>query len=117
MRLLKRRPCRRLLAVLAGSALIGGCSSGFTTIAPTPHVNYQVLGPAKGSACGSMMVLIPQYYFIPVGENSRVQRAYDAAVESVPGATGLVDVTMHENWYWWLLGTSRCVTINGEAIK
>ncbi len=64
-----------------------------------------------------MLVLATAYYFIPVGLNSRDERAYNAAVASVPGATALVDVTMHENWYWWLLGTARCVTISGEAIK
>jgi hypothetical protein len=49
--------------------------------------------------------------------SSRVQRAYDDAVAGVPGASALVDVTMHEEWYWVVLGTLRCVTISGEAIK
>ncbi len=52
-----------------------------------------------------------------MGLDSRIQRAYDRALASVPGATGLVDVTIEESWYWWLLGTSRNVTITGEAIK
>lgn len=49
--------------------------------------------------------------------NSRVERAYAGAVQSVPGATGLVNVTMKENWFWWVLGSTRCVTITGEAIR
>ncbi len=52
-----------------------------------------------------------------MGLNSRVERAYADAVASVPGATALVNVTMQENWYWWFLGTTRCVTVSGEAIK
>jgi hypothetical protein len=55
--------------------------------------------------------------FIPLGLNYRVQRAYDRALASVPGATSLVDVTMQENWYWFVLATARCVTITGEAVK
>jgi hypothetical protein len=49
--------------------------------------------------------------------NGRIERAYNNAVASVPGATGLIDVTYKEDWYWWILGTARTVTITGEAIK
>lgn len=56
-------------------------------------------------------------YFIPMGLNSRVERAYNNALDSVPGATALVDVTVKEDWMWWLIGTGRCVTVTGEAIK
>ena len=52
-----------------------------------------------------------------MGINSRVENAYQNALASVPGATALVDVTMRENWQWWVIGTSRCVTVTGEAIK
>jgi len=24
---------------------------------------------------------------------------------------------MQEDWFWWLIGTARCVTITGDAIK
>ena len=52
-----------------------------------------------------------------MGINSRVERAYGEALASVPGATALTDITMKEDWNWWLFGTGRCVTIDGEAIK
>lgn len=109
--------CRRAAVILASAMMIAGCSSGFTTIVPDHRQNYTRLGQAEGTACGSMLVLATAYDFIPVRLNSRVERAYDAALASVHGATGLVDVTMHENWYWWVLGTARCVTISGIAIK
>jgi uncharacterized membrane protein YecN with MAPEG domain len=57
------------------------------------------------------------YNVIPLGLGGRAERAYHNAVESVPAATGLINVTLQENWSWWLLGSSRCVTIEGEAIK
>ena len=53
----------------------------------------------------------------PLGLNDRVQRAYDAAVANVSDATALVDVTVQENWFWWFIGTARCVTLTGEAVK
>ena len=54
-------------------------------------------------------------YFM--GLNSRYERAYSDAIAKAPGATGLIDVTLREDWYWWFIGTARCVTLNGEAIK
>lgn len=101
-----------------------GCASAYKTVLPTPPDHYQELGAAKGNACGSMMILAP-YNFIPVVElpfiggnlNKRVENAYQNAVDSVPGATALLNVTMQENWFWWVLGSTKCVTITGEAIR
>jgi hypothetical protein len=108
----------RIAAFLAVAAvMLGGCASEFTKVSPQPPEKYERLGPATGSACGSLMVLATAYNFIPVMLNSRVERAYADAVASVPGATALVDVTMNEDWFWWVLGTARCVTIHGEAVR
>lgn len=99
------------------AALLVGCASGFTTIAPKPPEKYERLGHATGKASGSLGILGTAYYFIPMGLNSRVERAYDEALKSVPRATALIDVTYDESWYWWLIGTARTVTISGEAIR
>lgn len=107
---------KRGLAI-AFAFLMAGCASGFTTVSPKPPQQYSRLGNATGTACGSLGVIATAYYFIPMGINSRVDNAYNNAVASVPGATGLIDVTIQENWSWWFIGTSRCVTITGEAIK
>ena len=107
-----------LISSLLGCVLfIGGCASGLTTIAPQPPAQYEKLGPATGKATGSIGVLSTALNFIPMGLNSRVYRAYDNAVASVPGATGLIDVTLDESWFWWVIGTGRTVTISGEAIR
>jgi hypothetical protein len=52
-----------------------------------------------------------------MGLNSRVENAYVDAISKVPGATSLINVTIKEDWYWWLIGTARCVTLTGEAVK
>ena len=64
-----------------------------------------------------MLIFGSALNFLPAGLNERVENAYNDALIKAPGATALVDVTMHENWYWWLVGSSRCVTVTGEAIK
>ncbi len=94
-----------------------GCAGAYKTVLPTPPENYQKLGVAKGEACGSMLILATAYNFIPISLNERVENAYQNALASVPGATALINVTMQENWYWWVIGSAKCVTITGEAIR
>jgi len=96
---------------------ISGCSSSFKTVMPEPPDHYKTIGKAEGTACGSLLFSIPVYNFIPIVLNSRVERAYDYALESVPGATSLTNVTMQEFWFWWAIGTTKCVTISGDAIR
>jgi hypothetical protein len=104
------------LAVLV-SILLVGCASEFINVAPAPPQKFERLGTATGEACGSLGILATAYYFVPIQLNSRIERAYNRAVASAPGATGLINVTYQEDWTWWLIGTARCVTVTGEAIK
>jgi hypothetical protein len=108
---------RRFCSVLFLSMMLAGCASSFTNIAPRPPEKFEKLGRAEGTACGTMLIDGTMWNFIPAMLNSRVERAYQKAVESVPGSTALVDVTMKEYWICWYIGTTRCVTISGEAIR
>jgi len=109
--------CFTATAPLLAAMVLGACASGFTKVSPTPSDGYQSLGPTTGKACGSMGIVATAYYAIPMGLNSRVENAYIDALNKVPGATSLTNVTMQEDWFWWLIGTARCVTLTGEAIK
>src|SRR5574342_704992 len=104
-------------AVLAIAALLAGCESVPVNVAPAPPPKFERLGAASGEACGSLGILFNYAYVIPIGLNDRVERAYQRAVASVPGATALINVTYEEDWYWWFIGTARCVTVSGEAIR
>ena len=98
-----------------GLLLIGlaaGCASEFTTVMAKPPEHPQKLGRVEGSASGSQFLA-----FIPIGSNSRTERAYNDALAKAPGAKALMNVTLQENWYWYCLGTIRSVTISGEAVK
>lgn len=106
-----------LLASAAGLIMFSGCSSHQVTILKESPAKYEKVGDAKGEASGSLGLAATAYYFVPMGLNSRTERAYDNAVASVPGATGLMNVTYQEDWFWWILGTARTVTISGDAIK
>ena len=97
--------------------LSSGCAGPLVKVAPLPPAKYERLGHAKGSACGTLGIVSTAYYVIPIMLGSRVERAYQEALGRVPGATGLVDVKLSESWFWWVLATTRCMTIEGEAIR
>lgn len=123
---------RDCLSLIFAATMVAGCTSGFVRIAPAPSPQSEKMGQASGSACGSLLfdsnlfslplieVYLPPIVVpppVPAAFNSRVRRAYENAIRSVPGATALVGVSMREDWYWWALGTTRCVTISGEAVR
>ena len=114
-----RRTVNRIwhaVLALCTLAYVAACASPTTMIAPRPPEHYQRLGAAQGQACGILLLIHAALEFMPAGINSRVERAYDAAVASVPGATALVDITLQERWSW-VFGTRICTTISGVAIK
>jgi hypothetical protein len=104
------------LLALSLSAL-SACTSAPINVSPLPPAQYQVLGKAEGKACGSLGALSTAYYVIPMGLNGRMESAYQRALESVPGSTALINVSLNEDWTWWLIGTARCTTVTGDAIK
>jgi len=106
-----------IICLFFASTFAGGCASGMKTIAPEPPKKFERLGLAEGKACGSLGTAGTAYYFVPMWLNSRVDRAYDRALKSVPEATGLINVSLEESWFWWYIATTRCVTITGEAIR
>ncbi|MFT3736310.1 MAG: hypothetical protein QM776_15030 [Rhodocyclaceae bacterium] len=105
------------LAPVLLAAGLSACSSGLVLVSPQQPVKYQVIGKTEGRGCGSLGLLGTAYYFVPMGLNERVDGAYQDALQKVPGATGLVNVEIRENWFWWVIGTVRCTYISGDAIK
>ncbi|RLA77714.1 MAG: hypothetical protein DRG78_16780 [Epsilonproteobacteria bacterium] len=106
-----------IYGILCILVFFAGCSSKETIIEPIPPKKYKKLGKAEGTGSGSLGILLSGYYFIPIGLNTRTENAYEDAVNSVPKATKVINVTYQEDWYWWVIGTSRKVTITGDAIR
>ena len=102
-----------LLAVAAGTA----CSSGWVDLSPLPPASYQVLGPAEGEGCATYFLALPWHQFLELGASDRLVRARAAALASVPGATGLMNVSLQESWAYWGLFSRRCATVRGEGIR
>lgn len=102
----------RVRFVFLFCALLVGCSSTDVRLVASPPEKPIKLGPAQGTASG---VLI--FGVIPIGINSRTERAYEDALKSVPGSTVLTDVTLDELWLYFGIVLFQQVTITGEAVK
>jgi hypothetical protein len=106
-----------ILFLISSSLFLSGCASKFTNVSPQLPAKYEKLGQVTGTGSGSIGFLSTAYNVFPLGLNSRTERAYEDALSKAPGATGLMDVSYQESWFWWIIGTNRTVTISGEAIK
>ena len=71
--------------------LAAGCSSLPLKIPNVAKSNYEVLGAGEGHATGIML-----FGFIPIGQNQRFVRAYEAAVKS-KGGDALLEPVVEEN--------------------
>jgi hypothetical protein len=103
-----------VLSLGALALLAAGCVSQplkFPTVAKVTENKYQVLGEGKGEATGIML-----FQLIPIGQNERYVRAYDAAVKS-KGGDALIDPVVEENWFWaWVLNGYQ-TRVSGTVIK
>jgi hypothetical protein len=105
----------RVVLMLGSFGLLaGGCVSQTLKFPTTEQVNkahYQVLGEGKGEATGLML-----FQFIPIGQNQRYVRAYDAAVKS-KGGDALIDPVIEENWFWAYILNGYQTRVSGTVIK
>ena len=116
MKIRKKQWCRIGAGVLL-IYLATGCSSEMVTIVPRPPENAKVIASVKGTGAGTLCIGYPPLSLIPICLNERVESAYRDALSKAPGATGLKNVTLQEDWYWIVVGTMRYTTITGEAVK
>ena len=102
----------KLLCVFLFVALLVGCSSTDVRLVSAPPEKPIKLGPAQGTASGVLFLGV-----IPIGINSRTERAYADALKSVPGSKTLTNVTLDELWLYFGIMLFQQVTITGEAVK
>ncbi|PJZ54611.1 hypothetical protein [Leptospira adleri] len=95
----------------------GNCSSDPIVLQPTLTGTEKNLGSVRGQACGFLGILSPEYYFFPIGQNTKMERAYKEALRQRPGSKAIKNITIEEYWFWAVLGVTQCVTLTGEAIQ
>ena len=105
---------KAVLLILVG-CFIFGCASDPLKISTLQNKisdkDYQVLGPAEGGAAGIML-----FNLIPIGQNSRFERAYEEAVKS-KGGDRLIDPVITEQWFWGVVLNGYITRISGTVVK
>ena len=113
---MKAKNLLKILFLTVFAVYLTGCSGKpvtFNSVDPKLYANNKGEGRTISAEASGFQLLL----FIPIGVNDRTERAYADAIRSVPGATGLINVTYSEDWFWWVIGTNRIVTVTGDAIR
>ena len=103
---------RSQLTVFFALLTATSCVSDEVTVAPRPPARYERMGGTDGEACGVLL-----FGFVPIGMNSRLQRAQAEALGKKPGATMLINTELSSEWFWWFFGNTHCTSLEGEAIR
>jgi hypothetical protein len=91
--------------------LVAGCVSEPLRIQMRPKSDYEELGQGQGRATGIML-----FNLIPLGQNERYVRAYEAAVQS-RGGDALLNPEISERWFWAYIMNGYITTVSGTVIK
>jgi hypothetical protein len=93
------------------AALLVGCAGVPVEMTSVKGSDYEVLGEGEGSATGIML-----FNFIPIGQNQRFQKAYNAAVAS-KGGDYLLNPEISERWFWAYILNGYTTTVRGTVVK
>jgi len=88
-----------------------GCAGAPVNIPNVKGSDYKILGEGSGSAVGIML-----FNVIPIGQNSRFERAYNQAVARL-GGDALVDPVFSERWFWAYALNGYITTVKGTVVK
>jgi hypothetical protein len=102
---------KQILTLSSLALLASGCISQPLKISTPTKGPYDVVGEGKGEATGIML-----FNLIPIGQNERFVRAYDAAVKS-KGGDALIDPVIQEHWFWGYILNGYSTEITGTIIK
>ena len=102
---------RAALSLSLLAFLATGCVSKPLKIETRIRSNYEELGEGQGTATGIML-----FNLIPIGQNERFVRAYEAAVQSKSG-DALLNPEISERWFWAYILNGYHTTVRGTVIK
>ena len=104
---------KRLTVLTVLLFFVQGCASVPLQIDHQKPCNteYEILGEGVATATGIML-----FQVIPIGQNSRFQRAYQSAVAS-KGGDALINVEVTERWFWAYVLNGYKTTVKGTVIK
>lgn len=105
------RKSRLLLPLLLLAAGLAGCTSVPVRLesAKVPAADLSRGRVLSAQACGFQLLL-----FIPIATNDRQQRALQS-LRAQAGGDPLADFQVAESWFYGLVGTGYCTTLQATA--
>lgn len=104
-----------IFVLLLSALLVSGCVSVPVNMGtPANQIegkDYEVLGEGEGSSTGIML-----FNIIPINQNDRFQKAYEAAILS-KGGDRLINPTIEERWFWGYILNGYIFKVKGTVIK
>jgi hypothetical protein len=118
---MKRHPVRLRSAAsaLVAAAVLPACETDFVTIAPEVSTQSEVIGHVQGNSYRHLLLGTPSYNLIPIGWSGCTTRACEEALAAAPEGEGVAlrNVTVREDWFWWVLGSAREFNIEGDVVR
>jgi len=102
---------KKLLACCVVIVFMVGCASVPLELKNVDNQNYKVLGEGTGTATGIML-----FGVIPIGQNQRFERAYNAAVASNLISRRNYNDALPGSWMSKALRISRCALVTSVRI-
>jgi hypothetical protein len=118
IKLTKQISLTACLAAVIASLVVTGCTHRFVdyTLLSTKNVDLSKAGtfkraPNRVTGVDSIIWII----FIPTGGGPNLKTAVDRAIESVPGAVGLVDGVVSQRGWWFIIG-ENAILVEGTPL-
>jgi hypothetical protein len=112
IKLTKQISTATCFAAVIASLVVTGCTQRFVdyTLLSTKNVDLSkagtfTRGPNRVTGLDSRYIII----FIPTGGAPHLKTAVDRAIESVPGAVGLVDGVVSARGWWFIIGENAII--------
>ena len=104
---------KKLLLCVILITFVAGCAGAPVHMtSPAPDLSkYEVLGDGMGRSVGIML-----FQFIPINQNQRFEKAYNAAIES-KGGDKLLNPVISERWFWAYILNGYSTTVRGIVVK
>ncbi|MFT5703069.1 MAG: hypothetical protein ACI9TO_000430 [Rickettsiales bacterium] len=102
---------KTIILALALTSLISSCSSAPKRIGVEAKRPYEVIGKGEAQTTGIMLFSV-----IPIGQNTKLSRAYDAAVRQA-GGDDMVNINITESWFWAYVLNGYKTKIEGDVVR
>ena len=103
---------KKILCLILLSICLVGCGTQVMSL-PTPEMseNNKIVGHCSNASGGLLL-----FGFIPINNNGRLERAYNACMNSIE-ANSLTNITVVDRWFWTPVGNGYISVVEGDGVR